>query len=79
MTTKTTTAATSSLSNVVLLTGLALGAITLILPAILVNLILPSAPQYAMEIFSASIILSYATAGAAGVVAFGGYLRYKGK
>lgn len=77
--TNTTVAPAKSKMNVFLKAGVILAFVSLIVPAILTTIVLPSAPQYAQQIFAASIGMSYVTAVAAGTIAFGALLRFIGK
>ena len=60
-------------------TGFITAVLALIIPVLLTAVVLPNMPEYAPQIFSASIILSYVAAVGAGVLAYGAYLRYVAK
>jgi hypothetical protein len=58
----------------------AIGAVlSIVFPIVLTTVVLPFTPQYAAQIFTASITLSYVTAASAGAIAFGAFQRYFAK
>lgn len=77
-TTQTVTTAKPKM-NVFIKTGVIGAVLSFILPVVLTMVVLPFAPQYAEQIFTASITLSYVTAISAGAIAFGAFQRYLAK
>jgi hypothetical protein len=65
--------------NVFIKTGSIGAVLSIVFPIILTTVVLPFMPQYAEQIFTASITLSYVTAVSAGAIAFGAFQRYLAK